>query len=205
MTFAAAALLLQVLAIPQNLSSTVSEIARATVADTSAKPDLIAPTVSLDPVQAGEPLPTSGSRASAELLSVPDLHGEDIAAAPLSLSGSGSMPLPKSQLQDRSKKLQHREWLVLSIAQHGAATFDAWSTRHAVSGGKAQESNPILRPFAGNASIYAAIQVGPVVFDYLGRRMMTSQHGWARHTWWILQAVSTVTSLASGAHNLSIH
>jgi hypothetical protein len=34
---------------------------------------------------------------------------------------------------------------------------------------------------------------------------MTSQHGWARRTWWILQAASTVTSLGSGAHNLTIH
>jgi hypothetical protein len=64
--------------------------------------------------------------------------------------------------------------------------------------------NPILRPFAGNASLYGVIQVGPGLFDYLGRRMMTSQHGWVRRTWWIPQTVSSVVFLASGAHNLSI-
>ena len=63
----------------------------------------------------------------------------------------------------------------------------------------------MLRPFAGNGSLYAIVQAGPIVFDYLGRRMMTSQHHWVRRTWWISQAVSTAMSLASGAHNLSVH
>jgi hypothetical protein len=62
-----------------------------------------------------------------------------------------------------------------------------------------------LRPFAENASLYAAIQVGPLVLDYVGKRMMTSQHGWLRHTWWIPQALSTAISLGSGAHNLGAH
>jgi hypothetical protein len=68
-----------------------------------------------------------------------------------------------------------------------------------------QRSHSLLRPFAGNASLYAVVQVGPVLFDYLGRPMMTSQHGWARRTWWIPQAVSAAVLLASGAHNLSVH
>src|SRR5882724_8129552 len=54
-------------------------------------------------------------------------------------------------------------WLTLTIAQHGAATFDAWSTRRAISSGQCQERNPLLKPFAGNGSLYAAIQVGPTV------------------------------------------
>jgi hypothetical protein len=122
-----------------------------------------------------------------------------------------AVPLPpraslsESVLRDRSEKARRREWVAFAIAQHSAATFDAWSTRRALSTGDAQESNPMLRPFAGNPSIYAAIQVGPVLFDYVARRMMSSQYGWARRTWWVLQAVSTATSLASGAHNLTVH
>jgi len=108
-------------------------------------------------------------------------------------------------LQDRSEKLRRREWLALSIAQHSAAAFDAWSTRHVISSGQGRELNPTLRPFAGNGSLYAIVQVGPIAFDYLGRRMMTSQHHWVRRTWWIPQAVSMAMSLASGAHNLSVH
>jgi hypothetical protein len=103
------------------------------------------------------------------------------------------------------EKSHRREWIALGIAQHSAAAFDAWSTRRALSTGNAQELNPLLRPFTDNSSIYVAIQVGPLLFDYVARRMMTSQHGWARHTWWIVQAASTATSIASGAHNLTIH
>ena len=63
----------------------------------------------------------------------------------------------------------------------------------------------MLRPFAGNASLYAAIQVGPLVLDYVARRMMTSDHGWLRHTWWLPQTLGTAMSFASGVHNLSLH
>jgi hypothetical protein len=66
-------------------------------------------------------------------------------------------------LQDHSAELRRRKWLALSIAQHSAATFDAWSTRQAISTGQYRELNPALRPFAGNASLYAAIQVGPLL------------------------------------------
>ncbi len=34
----------------------------------------------------------------------------------------------------------------------------------------AQELNPMLRPFAGNASLYAAIQVAPLLMDYAGKK-----------------------------------
>lgn len=125
---------------------------------------------------------------------------------PLSIRALSARPsLSESMAQGRSKKARRREWMALTIAQHSAAGFDAWSTRRALSTGNAQESNPMLRPFAGNLSIYAVIQISPVLFDYLGRRMMNSQHEWERHIWWVLQAVSTATSLASGAHNLTIH
>ena len=97
-----------------------------------------------------------------------------------------------------------RLWFTLSIAQHGAATFDAWSTRRVISSGQGLERNPLLRPFAGNASLYGAIQVGPVLLDYLAHRMMKSQHGWARHAWWLPQALGTAASIASAVHNVRL-
>jgi hypothetical protein len=143
---------------------------------------------------------TSEAPAAGGLVLNSNLPARESRAAAISLSpGSGY------RSQDRPTESQRRKWLALSIAQHGAATFDAWSTRQAISTGQYRELNPALRPFAENASLYAAIQVGPFVFDYLGRRMMTSQHGWLRHTWWIPQALSTAISLGSGAHNLSVH
>jgi hypothetical protein len=73
-----------------------------------------------------------------------------------------------------------------------------------ISSGQGQEQNLLLRPFAGNASLYAAIQVGPALLDYVGRRMMKSQQGWARHAWWLPQALGTAISIASGVHNMGV-
>ena len=101
---------------------------------------------------------------------------------------------------------QHREWLALSIAAHSAAGFDAWSTRRVISSVPgAQELNPFLRPFAGNASMYAAVQVAPTILDFLSHRMMNSRHEWARHTWWLPQAISAVISVSSGVHNVGVY
>ena len=96
-------------------------------------------------------------------------------------------------------------WRGLVIASSGAATFDAWTTRHAITTAGAQELNPMLKPFAGNASLYAAIQIGPVLMDYVSRRMMYSRHSWVRRMWWAPQAASIASSLFCGAHNLSYH
>src|SRR5947209_4864241 len=105
-----------------------------------------------------------------------------------------------------SDRRQNREWLALSIAAHSAAGFDAWSTRRVISSvPNAQEMNPLLRPFAGNASMYAAVQVLPTVLDFVSRRMMNSRSEFLRHTWWLPQAVSAVVSVSSGVHNLGVY
>jgi hypothetical protein len=109
---------------------------------------------------------------------------------------------PFSAADDRNAR---RLWVGLSIAQHGAATFDAWSTRRVISSGAGQELNPLLRPFAGNASLYLAVQVAPAVLDYVGHRMMYSQHAWARRTWWVPQALGTAMSVVSGVHNMAVY
>ncbi len=96
-----------------------------------------------------------------------------------------------------------KSWVMLSLAQHGAATFDAYATRRAVSSG-AIERNPLMRPFAGSPSIYAAIQVAPMGLDYIAIRMQRSPHGFLRHTWWLPQAASTGLFIFCGAHNLHL-
>src|SRR4029077_9075414 len=83
--------------------------------------------------------------------------------------------------------------------------FDAWSTRHVITTAGAQELNPLLKPFAGNASLYAAIQVGPALLDFAGKKMMYNRHSWVRHMWWVPQSASFVTSIFCGAHNLAYH
>src|SRR6202035_4261377 len=75
--------------------------------------------------------------------------------APALISARPSKPMTVSvgelQAENRRKQLL---WKGLVIASSGAATFDAWYTRRAITTAGAQELNPLLRPFAGNASLY---------------------------------------------------
>src|SRR4029077_7530376 len=76
-------------------------------------------------------------------------------------------------------------WFVLGAMEHGAATFDAWSTRRNIIAGTAHEANPLMRPFANSNAMYAAVQIAPVLFDLLSKRMLHSSRGWERKTWWM--------------------
>ena len=96
-----------------------------------------------------------------------------------------------------------RNWLILSVVEHSAATFDAYSTRQAVSRG-AVEQDPLMRPFAHSPAIYGAIQVAPVLFDLLARHMQRSNYNFERRTWWVPQTASTGMSIFAGVHNLNI-
>jgi hypothetical protein len=119
---------------------------------------------------------------------------------------SSYRPVYGSPVRTVSDRWQKREWLALSIAAHGGAGFDAWTTRKVLSNVPgAEEMNPLLRPFAGNASMYAAVQVAPTILDYVSRRMMHSRYDVLRHTWWLPQAVSAVVSVASGVHNIGVY
>jgi hypothetical protein len=130
------------------------------------------------------------------------------APGPVALVSAEPLPIVPvyAPMRDGSERWRNREWVALSIAAHGTATFDAWSTRHVLSSmPNAEEANPLLRPLAGNASMYAAVQVAPTVLDFVSRRMMNSSHAWMRHTWWLPQAASAVVSFSSGVHNLGVY
>ena len=120
------------------------------------------------------------------------------------LKPANPMTVSVAQLQAENRRKEFM-WKGLIIASSGAATFDAWATRHAITTSGAQELNPLLRPFAGNASLYAAIQVGPALMDFAGRKMMYSTHPWVRRMWWVPQSASFVSSIFCGAHNLAYH
>jgi len=89
-------------------------------------------------------------------------------------------------------------------AGHGSAAFDAWSTRRAISGGYGTEGDPLERPFANSGAIYATTQIIPALMDYLGHRMMRSEHPTIRKFWWIPQTASAGVSLGAGIHNYRI-
>ncbi len=94
----------------------------------------------------------------------------------------------------------NRPWIALTVAQHGAATFDAWSTRRAINAGRI-ETDPLLKPFANSNSLYGAMQVGPALFDFIGHRMYRSQNSVIRKLWWVPQVAATAGFVYSGAYN----
>jgi hypothetical protein len=96
-----------------------------------------------------------------------------------------------------------RSWLALSLVQHGAATFDAYSTRQSISRGNV-EDDPMMKPFAHSGAIYAVIQAGPVALDFIARRMQHSEIGMVRRMWWVPQTVSAATFIFAGVHNLNV-
>ena len=99
---------------------------------------------------------------------------------------------------------QRKLWYALSITGSGAAAFDAWSTRRAISQGYGTEANPLLRPFSHSGAMYAATQVSPLVMDFIGKRMMVSQHKWVRNMWWLPQSAGSGFSFYAGVHNVRL-
>jgi len=112
-------------------------------------------------------------------------------------------PVKPVKVYTAEKPHMSGSWLALAIVQHGAATFDAYSTRQAIGRG-AVEDDLLMRPFAHSGAIYAAIQVGPLLLDYVARRMQHSEYRMVRRVWFVPQTASTVGFILSGAHNLSV-
>jgi hypothetical protein len=96
-----------------------------------------------------------------------------------------------------------RQWLALAIAEHAAATFDAYSTRQAINRG-AVEADPLMKPFAQSPAIYAAIQVAPVALDFAARRMQRSPNRFLHGAWWVPQSAAAGMFLFSGVHNIHV-
>jgi hypothetical protein len=133
------------------------------------------------------PLPKSESSSTAIEPSSPEPF----------INGSAKPVMRGSYETARERKI----WYGLIAASHSAAAFDAYSTRRAVSTGYGTETDPFLRPFAHSNALYAATQVSPAVMDYIGHRMMTSNHPLLRRFWWIPQVGGTTFSFAAGVHN----
>jgi len=113
-------------------------------------------------------------------------------------------PMKQAFGRPRETRQQRVAWYALAVTGSGAAAFDAYSTRRALTGNYGTEGNPMLRPFAHSSALYAATQVSPVVMDYIGKRMMVSQNRWVRRMWWLPQAAGSGFSIAAGVHNLSV-
>ncbi len=97
---------------------------------------------------------------------------------------------------------QRRAWYLLVGAEHGAALLDARTTRDALH--HYQELDPLLRPFARSAALYPVMQIAPLGFDWLARRLATNHYRWVRDIWWLPQAAATAGFIWAGVHNLNL-
>jgi len=200
-------LAIAVLLIHPQLSTTVTLSAENTASRTPAAIIVSANSVNVEDsslnVTASFEAATEPAIESSALLPDEPLPMAAIAPAPLAFIKPGkpfTVSVAELRAENRRKELM---WKGLVIASSGAATFDAWSTRHVITTAGAQELNPLLKPFAGNASLYAAIQVGPALLDFAGKKMMYNRHSWVRNMWWVPQSASFVTSMFCGAHNVA--
>jgi len=198
-----ACLLFQLAPVARTLPAVVSDpvliaavrSARAAVPDVHSQPALPAPPPAA--LAEAESNPTSSSLHHASSSASSAQNSQFLSTIHVPPTEPGKPARIVSARNTGSRKT----WVMLSLAQHGAATFDAYATRQAVSSG-AMERNPLLRPFAGSPSIYAAIQIAPVALDYVAIRMQRSEHVVLRRTWWLPQAASTGLFIVCGAHNL---
>jgi hypothetical protein len=97
---------------------------------------------------------------------------------------------------------RQRAWLLLGLAEHGAAFFDARTTRDAMT--HYRELDPLMRPFAHSAALYPVMQIAPAGLDWLAIRLAASRHRWLRRIWWLPQTAAAAGFVWSGVHNFRL-
>ena len=150
------------------------------------------------PVKPDAPVPKFNAAANAD--SDADLSIEPGSSGVAPLRAAVKPATRESYVTPRKRNI----WFGLMAASHGAAAFDAWTTRRAISGGYGTEGDPLQRPFANSNAIYATTQVVPVILDFVGYKMMRSEHPTVRKFWWIPQAASASVSFGAGLHNYRV-
>jgi hypothetical protein len=181
--------------VPANQPAAVPELASANLGSSTVASVTAPQAQSLAAMAA---VPASAVSSSAQLAADPPLI-EAAAIQPLQpmlVRNAESSKSPVVKLP--------RTWWLLTAAQHGAATFDAWSTRKSLTSGNGYERNPLMKPFADSSAVYPVIQVLPLGLDYLSRRMVRSHHPVLRKTWWLPQTLATAGFVWSGLRNLRV-
>jgi hypothetical protein len=166
--------------------------------DDAAKPGTDSPVVASD-------AKTNDASSPAALPSMPAPKVKtDAEAIQPATPGQPFQPVKPAYTRPRETPGERKIWYGLLVAGHSAAAFDAWSTKRAVVSGYGQESNPFLKPFAHSNAIYAATQVSPAVMDFIGKRMMVSEHRGIRRLWWVPQTFGAGFSFFAGVHNVGV-
>lgn len=216
MILAVAALALQI-SLAAGLAVTAAATKPATGAANETTSAVSAPALPTEPAIAREPESSGTTHFNPDKVTLNLATKESSSAKlnPVSLGSSADaqtlsnvkiapiQPTKPEEVKMAETRRYTKSWMALSLIQHGAATFDAYSTRQAVGHG-AVEDDPLMRPFAHSGAIYAAIQAGPIAFDLIAHRMQHSEIGVVRRMWWVPQTISTATYLVAGVHNLNV-
>ncbi len=197
---------------PADLPDDVESSASASVLFAQNLPDVFANVANVAAVSAVSATAQANPGAAASNASGESSAGTS-SLAPLDVALRNSQSLSMIRVPEfQSKPMRfisaeslpsRRNWIALSIAQHAAAAFDAYTTRDGIAHG-AIEQDPFMRPFAHSPGLYAAIQICPVVLDLAARRMQRSENNFIRRTWWLPQSISTGMFLVSGVHNIHV-
>jgi len=139
-------------------------------------------------------LPVALSSSSARAL------GEPANLSAIRIAGNDAYMKPLRPVSVR-QEYSRRNWVLLVAASSAAATWDAYTTRKAIQQG-AIELDPLMKPFANSNSLYAAIQISPVVMDLVAYKMQRSENPVVHRIWWLPQALGTGVSLNAAVHNL---
>ena len=198
MVFAAIVLVCCATAFPESSNAPIEPTTPAV-----ASSDTSAPAVKADKSQPARPDAPIAKNVSAITSNADDASSESSSSESIT---PGSQPFSNAAIKPAihgtyETARQRKIWYGLVAASSGAAAFDAWRTRRAVSGNYGVEGDPLLRPFAHSNAIYAATQVSPAILDYVGHRMMTSHHEWMKKMWWMPQVAGASFSLGAGVHN----
>ena len=202
------AAILLVFSVPQNGNTAEEQHSAAIVSSVSAEnsslskplPSAPEPKVADDVTAPGTDAAVSMAAIPAPVLPVmPAKPAMEPRYAPLSIS-----PEKAFIARPYETRTQRKIWYALSFTGSGLAAADAWSTRRVISQGYGVEGNPMLRPFSHSGALYGATQVSPLVMDFIGKRMMVSQHRMLRKMWWLPQAAGSGVSTFAVVHNVQL-
>ncbi|HXN52072.1 MAG TPA: hypothetical protein VN943_09050 [Candidatus Acidoferrum sp.] len=200
-------------ALPQNvdLVKSVANVSAVSVADAIKDsravrelPSMPKPKASADEVAGANSADAANSVVSASAAGPANAASLSAAAVQPPRVALAIQPVKPAYTRPRETRGQRIAWYTLAVTGHGAAAFDAYSTRRALSGNYGTEGNPLLRPFAHSGALYVATQASPALMDFLGKRMMVSENRWVRKMWWLPQAAGTGFSIGAGVHNMSV-
>ncbi len=193
--FLAAALV--VMSVPQTAPAALNDAKNSQLSNEAAKVEMVKEDARATNALPAAPAPKVADAAESSSLNLTAIHP---AAEPIKPANA-----PKFAVHGYEETRGQRiAWMSLAAAGHGAAAFDAYETRQALSGGYGTEANPLLRPFAHSGALYAATQVSPALMDFVGHKMMRSRQPWMRKLWWMPQTLGAGVSFSAAMHNRSL-